>query len=429
MKIQTFYRTRKALDTVSQLESKFQNLKRAFVLPETLDFLSDDGSIVTLRLNGSQVPAPSSNTHTQPRTSARLAFTHTNIPIRAYDESLNRLLTQLDAVQSWGEKKVRERRKDVVRAVESEARRVEGIWGRMWERRFEEAEAERGEMGVDVDAMEENEVGALIDGANVPPATPDADADTEVEMDEDDSEAPSKPDALSEMLLAAHDVEEQESMSYAGNAAEDEAEAPSASVHLLANTADNVDGEAQMTLDATPVAVSTELGPSVSELNSIPSTLHDDFQIAAASESEFVRSPSPHNHESPVISLVEPVSMAPPVEEIKSTLELDSAFPPQQVPVIDTSEDLFTRSVTVTPEIVSPNSEPESMGSDDDDDDDDDGDIDYVSFHSAASGVDSDSDEEVGQDDEWDINDVDSDITSGGEPDDDDEEDIDFVVL
>ena len=47
---------------------------------------------------------------------------------------MNRILVSLDGVESFGEKKVRERRKEVVRAVESEAARIENTWKELWNR-------------------------------------------------------------------------------------------------------------------------------------------------------------------------------------------------------------------------------------------------------------------------------------------------------
>ena len=62
----------------------------------------------------------------------KLAFTVTNIPILAYDEGLNKILAKLDAVESWGIGRIRERRKAVVRAIEEEAAMVEAAWTNVW---------------------------------------------------------------------------------------------------------------------------------------------------------------------------------------------------------------------------------------------------------------------------------------------------------
>jgi hypothetical protein len=138
-KIQSFYRSRKALSTISQLETKFEALKHSFTLPEAIDYLSADGEVITLKADTVNLSARP-ETASESTSSARLAFTHTNVPIRAYDEDLNRILGKLDAVESWGERKVRERRRDVVRKVELEAARVESIWVEIWKKFVEEAE-------------------------------------------------------------------------------------------------------------------------------------------------------------------------------------------------------------------------------------------------------------------------------------------------
>jgi len=110
-------------------------------LPEAIDYLSADGKVIALKVDTVNLSArPETTSELKP--SARLAFTHTNIPIRAYDEDLNRILGKLDAVESWGEKKVRERRRDVVRKVELEAARVEFIWVEIWKKFVEKAEEE-----------------------------------------------------------------------------------------------------------------------------------------------------------------------------------------------------------------------------------------------------------------------------------------------
>jgi len=138
-KIQSFYRLRKALATIAQLEAKFEDLKHGFALPETVDYLSADGEVITLKVDATTVPMQS-DAVSESTAPARLAFTHTNVPLRKYDEDLNRILASLDAVESWGEKKVREKRRDVVRSVELEAARIETIWAEIWRRYVEKAE-------------------------------------------------------------------------------------------------------------------------------------------------------------------------------------------------------------------------------------------------------------------------------------------------
>jgi hypothetical protein len=126
-KIQKALRVHQALNKISKFETQFQDLHRAFTLPELLDFQqsTDPNQIITLN-SGSATPLSSPVSGDIP-TIAKLAYTPRNRPLLAYIESLNRLLTSLDGVESWGEKNVRERRKQVIRTIEAELQQVEGL--------------------------------------------------------------------------------------------------------------------------------------------------------------------------------------------------------------------------------------------------------------------------------------------------------------
>jgi len=190
-KIQSFYRTRKALATISELEAKFGDLKHAFTLPEAVDYLSADGEVITVKVDASVIPmqleAPSEST-----LPARLAFTPANVPIRAYDEDLNRILTKLDAVESWGQKKVRERRRDVVRNVELEAARIETVWAEVWRRHISAEKADEEE------EEEEEEVKAVL--VNVPDVVS---APTDAESTEMTVDPPLTPASVEHLSSAA----------------------------------------------------------------------------------------------------------------------------------------------------------------------------------------------------------------------------------
>ncbi|KIM81255.1 hypothetical protein PILCRDRAFT_821714 [Piloderma croceum F 1598] len=164
-KIQSFYRTRKSLAAISQLESKFEDLKHAFTLPDAVDYISADGEVVTLRVDHAALTQSETRSESAPP-AARLAFTPTNVHIRAYDGNLNRILTTLDAVESWGEKKVRDRRRDVVRNVEQEAARIESLWIDVWRRSVgaEKHDEEVDTVLVDVPAVDEGSTEMTVDG-------------------------------------------------------------------------------------------------------------------------------------------------------------------------------------------------------------------------------------------------------------------------
>lgn len=107
---------------------------------------------------------------------AKLAFTHPNASLHAYAESLLRLLNKLDAVESGGDRKVRERRREVVRRIESEAEGVERWWRGVWrayvgKRRREEGtkegegEAKEVEMNDEENLMEQKKDVEMKDAA------------------------------------------------------------------------------------------------------------------------------------------------------------------------------------------------------------------------------------------------------------------------
>ena len=157
IKIQTLYRARRSMRTIKALESQFDTLKAAFVLPSTIDFQDPEGGVVSV----SPLSSPSSSNDTpgqgQPR--AKLAYTATNVSLHTYVESLNRLLVALDGVESWGVKDVRESRKGVVRKVEKEAEEVDELWRRVWETYMKELKEEK-----DVDLeMEKSSVNSGAD--------------------------------------------------------------------------------------------------------------------------------------------------------------------------------------------------------------------------------------------------------------------------
>ncbi|KAJ7146095.1 hypothetical protein C8R44DRAFT_7346 [Mycena epipterygia] len=164
-KIQTQYRIHRALRAISDIASKFETLKASFVPPTTIDFQSPDGSIVP-------VPVPASVT-ASPSESAKLAFTPTNVPLHTYAELLSRLLVALDAVESRGDRRVREHRRSVVRAIEGEAGHVEALWRGVWAAHQEQQQR----------ADEEEVCAMVVDEAALPElAAPESDSDVEPEL-------------------------------------------------------------------------------------------------------------------------------------------------------------------------------------------------------------------------------------------------------
>lgn len=182
-KIQTFYRTHvtrhKALQTIADIDSRFQTLKSQFTLPRHVDFQgATSGTPVTVDtltlppLSTFEDFSSDSESESEDGSSSvpRLAYSTTNGPIHQYDEDLNQLLGKLDAVESGGDKAVRERRRELVRSVEREATRIEKWKEAVW----------RAFKGPEVSSAQEVEVTS----ADVPMETqaPEAPADSEVQV-------------------------------------------------------------------------------------------------------------------------------------------------------------------------------------------------------------------------------------------------------
>ncbi|KAJ7456900.1 hypothetical protein FB451DRAFT_1564320 [Mycena latifolia] len=168
-KIQTQYRIHRSFHAISELASKFETLKASFVPPTTIDFQGGEGSIVS-------VPVPSTSTH-PPAENAKLAFTSTNVPLHTYAEHLSRLLVALDAVESRGDRGVREQRRGLARAIEGEAERFEAFWRGVWAAYQEQQQRVDEEEVCAMVVDEEPEVAAPLPEL----AAPESDSDVEPE--------------------------------------------------------------------------------------------------------------------------------------------------------------------------------------------------------------------------------------------------------
>ncbi|GLB44219.1 putative BAG domain containing protein [Lyophyllum shimeji] len=107
--LQKAYRIRRSHAALKDLEREFKYLKSHYSLPKQIDFQKDE-----------PIPIPG------------LAFNRTNYELLSYIEALNRLLTKLDSVESWGDPSVRHRRKRLVSRVEAEANRIEAFLRQAW---------------------------------------------------------------------------------------------------------------------------------------------------------------------------------------------------------------------------------------------------------------------------------------------------------
>ncbi|KAG8737289.1 hypothetical protein FRC10_008379 [Ceratobasidium sp. 414] len=104
---------------VADILSKFSSLKSSFILPTTLDFL----------------PSPEGVSTSTPK----LAYTPNNAPLHQYEHLLTSLLTQLDAVESYGDMGVRKARRGAVRKIEKELEELDGKKVHKWRGQLEKA--------------------------------------------------------------------------------------------------------------------------------------------------------------------------------------------------------------------------------------------------------------------------------------------------
>lgn len=131
-KIQSFYRThalhQKSLSELSSLSSRFDTLRSSFQAPSKVEFKGPNNEPVTVDVTLS-LPVVTEEEIVDTRS---LTYSSTNTPIHQYEEELNRLLTALDAVESGGDHKIRESRRELVRMVEKEAERLESWKVAVW---------------------------------------------------------------------------------------------------------------------------------------------------------------------------------------------------------------------------------------------------------------------------------------------------------
>ncbi|KZT22973.1 hypothetical protein NEOLEDRAFT_1243457 [Neolentinus lepideus HHB14362 ss-1] len=144
--VRTHYLRRRALHQISQIEAHFDSLKSSFSFPAVIDFSlspSSEESIVSVDTT-TLSPLPPSECASVPPPS--LPYTPHNTSLHAYDHNLGEILSRLDEVQSGGDVKVRERRKEVVRKVQEEQARLEewrvGLWAAWVKQNVKKQEAE-----------------------------------------------------------------------------------------------------------------------------------------------------------------------------------------------------------------------------------------------------------------------------------------------
>ncbi|CAE6397928.1 unnamed protein product [Rhizoctonia solani] len=95
-----------SLNSIAQLQGKYESLRSGFTFPSNLAFAPSKGPIT-------------------PASTPTLLYNPTNAPVHAYENALTNLLTELDAVESFGDDHVRDTRRSLVKSVEAELEALE----------------------------------------------------------------------------------------------------------------------------------------------------------------------------------------------------------------------------------------------------------------------------------------------------------------
>lgn len=133
-----------ALSSVENVQSTLTKLRADFVLPTELDHYATSADD---RDETASILSVSSNV------TRLIPFTNTNKPVYKYENELNGLLEELDKIDSHGDAEVREKRKEVVKAIEKALEGVEHVVGEVVEKRLSlvSSNADESLRGFDVD--------------------------------------------------------------------------------------------------------------------------------------------------------------------------------------------------------------------------------------------------------------------------------------
>ncbi|GAA5882004.1 hypothetical protein JCM16303_003504 [Sporobolomyces ruberrimus] len=114
---------RAALENLASLASSFSERQSTFVDPTSFTFQS----------------SPSDSTSAS-GSAPHLAFGSANSSFLAHEDFLVNLLSKIDAVQSGGDRQVKQERKELVKKVEKELARLDAMRERAWEEQVKEAQ-------------------------------------------------------------------------------------------------------------------------------------------------------------------------------------------------------------------------------------------------------------------------------------------------
>ncbi|PPQ90288.1 hypothetical protein CVT25_013114 [Psilocybe cyanescens] len=136
-RIQKRYRIHASLQSLDNLATQFETLKRNFVYPRTIDFQKPGSEGGHISVGAYRPPSDFDNEDdVQPMdvdgSEGKLDYTSTNYALNSYMDSLDKLLMKLDGVESWGQKEIRLKRRSVVKSIEKEASKVDRYWKQTW---------------------------------------------------------------------------------------------------------------------------------------------------------------------------------------------------------------------------------------------------------------------------------------------------------
>lgn len=111
--IQRAFRKRASIKHISAIRSRFSTLNNSFTFPTHLTF--ESSSFVEDLRRG------------------RLAYNKENAPIHAFIDECERMLQELDAIESRGDADVREMRRNVVKTIEARLKEIEEDVKKAWD--------------------------------------------------------------------------------------------------------------------------------------------------------------------------------------------------------------------------------------------------------------------------------------------------------
>jgi len=136
-----------SFNKLHDLSKEFQALKQKFVYPSVIEFQKPDsqiGEVITVRARSfpaefedDESMSISDGTGYDSGSEARgsegkLAYTRANEALHAYTNAMEKLLGQLDSVDSWNETSVRTKRRGIVGDIEQEASKLERYRQKVW---------------------------------------------------------------------------------------------------------------------------------------------------------------------------------------------------------------------------------------------------------------------------------------------------------